>query len=58
MNDNFTVIHNDDLMSDKEAMPGIRLLTINQDSVNLRKVDEIRANIVRREEHEKRSSES
>ena len=58
MNDNFNTLHNDDLeeISSKVKMPGVRILTINQESVTLRKIDEIRANISRRKEYEERSS--
>ena len=58
MNDNFNTIHNDDLIeiSGKVKMPGVRNLTINQESVDLRKDLEIRANIQRRRDYEERSS--
>jgi hypothetical protein len=58
MNDNFNTIHNDDLIeiSGKVKMPGVRNLTINQESVDLRKDLEIRANIQRRKDYEERSS--
>ena len=58
MKDNFNTIHNDDLIeiSGKVKMPGVRNLTINQESVDLRKDLEIRANIQRRKDYEERSS--
>jgi hypothetical protein len=56
MNDNFNAVHDDDLSEiSGKKMPGVRILTINEESVILRKIKEIRANIIRRKILEERN---